>query len=127
MKPIDYPAFLKAAQKAQARISAILGDAPQVDSNDDFLFVRSEYKIVCIKLENIRYIEGMREYVRIHLKGDKPLMALLSLMSLESQLSEHSFMWVHRSYIVNLNQITTIERNRIVFDEKVYIPVSDQY
>ncbi len=127
LKPIDYPTFLKAAQKAQSRMSSLPMETQKIDSNDDFLFVRSEYKIVRIKLEDIRYIEGMREYVRIHLRGVKPLMALLSMKSLESQLPEHIFMRVHRSYIVNLHQITTVERNRIVFDEKVYIPVSDQY
>ena len=99
----------------------------QVDSNDEFLFVKSKYKIVRIKLEDIWYIEGMREDVRIHLRGEKPIMALLSMKSLESQLPEHMFMRVHRSYIVNLRQITTIERHRIVFDDKVCIPVSDQY
>ena len=69
----------------------------------------------------------MREDVRIHLRGEKPIMALLSMKSLESQLPEHMFMRVHRFYIVNLRQITTIERHRIVFDDKVCIPVSDQY
>lgn len=70
---------------------------------------------------DIKYIEGMREYIRIHLTNDKPIMTLLSMKAMEKQ-----FMRVHRSYIVNLNKISTIERNRIVFD-KVYIPVSEQH
>jgi len=127
LKPIDYPTFLKAANKSRTRIQGDHQEFGQVKGQDDFLFIKSEYKIIRIRLEDITYIEGMREYVRIHLKGDKPLMTLLSMKSLETQLPGSSFMRVHRSYIVNLNQITTIERNRILFDDKVYIPVSDQY
>ena len=68
----------------------------------------------------------MREYVRIHLTNQKPIMTLLSMKAVEQQLPNSSFMRVHRSFIVNLKMITTIERNRIVFD-KVYIPVSEQH
>ena len=98
----------------------------QLQANDDFIFIKTEYKIVRVKLEDIKYIEGMREYIRIHLTNDKPIMTLLSMKAMEAQLATKNFMRVHRSYIVNLNKIITIERNRIVFD-KVYIPVSDQY
>ena len=75
----------------------------------------------------IKYIESMREYVRLHLVNEKPIMALISMKKMEESLPAESFMRVHRSYIVNLQQITTIERNRIIFDEKVYIPISEQY
>jgi two-component system LytT family response regulator len=69
----------------------------------------------------------MREYLRIHLTNAKPVMTLLSMKKMEAFLPEDSFMRVHRSFIVNLKQINTIERNRIVFDEDVYIPVSEQH
>ena len=69
----------------------------------------------------------MREYVRIHLIDSKNFMTLLSMKSLEKHLSKKQFMRVHRSYIVNLKQINVIERNRIIFDNNVYIPVSEQY
>jgi two-component system response regulator LytT len=69
----------------------------------------------------------MSEYIRIHLTGSKPVMTLLSMKSIEEQLPSDRFMRVHRSYIVSLAKISVIERNRIVFDEKVYIPISDQY
>lgn len=127
LKPIDYATFLKASNKAKSWFSIQEKQTPeQIKSNDDFLFIKSEYKIIRIKLEDIKYIEGMREYIRIHLANDKPIMTLLSMKAMEAQLANKSFMRVHRSYIVNLNKISTIERNRIVFD-KVYIPVSDQY
>ena len=68
----------------------------------------------------------MREYIRIHLENAKPVMALLSMKNIEQKLPSSKFMRVHRSYIVNPEKMTTIERNRIVFD-KEFIPVSDQY
>ena len=78
-------------------------------------------------MNDIIYIEGMREYVRIHLDSAKPLMPLISLRVLEEQLPSDRFMRVHRSYIVNLQKIGSVEHNRIVFDGKIYIPVSEQY
>ncbi len=126
LKPIDYATFLKASNKAKSWFEHHKKQPEQIQSNEDFLFIKSEYKIVRIKLDDIKYIEGMREYIRIHLINEKPIMTLLSMKAMEAQLANNNFMRVHRSYIVNLNKITTIERNRIVFD-KVYIPISDQY
>lgn len=127
LKPIGYNDFLKAANKAlnyfQTQIKASLSD----DDNTQYLFVKSEYRLVRIKLSEIKYIEGMREYVRIHTLTGKPVMSLMSMKSLEEKLPTQNFMRVHRSFIVNLNQITTIERSRIIFDKDVYIPVGDQY
>ena len=80
-----------------------------------------------INLNDIRYIEGMKEYVRIHLYGQKPVMTLLSMKSLEEKLPGNKFMRVHRSYIVNLEKVTTVERFTIVFDDKHRIPVSENY
>jgi len=126
LKPIDYASFLKAANKAKEWFDLKHNAIEEIKSNDDYLFIKSEYKIVRVKLDDITYIEGMREYVRIHLTVDKPIMTLLSMKLLVQQLPSNKFMRVHRSFIVNLNKISTIERNRIVFD-KVYIPVSEQY
>jgi two-component system LytT family response regulator len=80
-----------------------------------------------IELSEIKYIESMHEYVRIHLVNDKPVMTLISLKAIEEQLPAERFMRVHRSFIVNKGKIKVVERNRIVFDNNVYIPVSDQY
>ena len=98
-----------------------------MESTNDFLFIKSEYKMVRINLNDIRYIEGMKEYVRIHLTNLKPVMTLLSMKALEAKLPSEKFMRVHRSYILNLGKITTVERFRIVFDDKIRIPVSDNY
>ena len=128
LKPIDYSSFLKAATKVKNLID--LKSATSVESikaTSDHLFVKSEYKLVRIELEDITYIESQHEYIKINLVNRQPVMTMVSMKTIEDQLPPDRFMRVHRSFIVNLSKITTIERNRILFDDKVLIPVSDQY
>lgn len=127
LKPISYADFLKAANKAKAWFAKMEQEPSTLKTSDEFLLIKSEHKIIRINLADIKYIEGMREYVRIHLINQKPIMSLLSMKKIEATLPSEQFMRVHRSYIVNLKRITTIERMRIIFDDKVYIPVGDQY
>ncbi len=98
-----------------------------VEANSEFLFLKSDYKIRRINFNDIRYIEGLKDYVKVYLQNEpKPVMSLSSLKALEVKLPETKFMRVHRSFIVNLDKIEIVERGRIVFD-KTYIQVSDQY
>jgi len=127
LKPIGYPDFLRSANKAKTWFESRVIHEVQVESNEQFLYIKSEYKILRISYSDIKYIEGMREYVRIHLVNQKPVMSLISMKRMEDALPQSRFMRVHRSYIINLEKITTIERNRIIFDGDVYIPVSEQY
>jgi len=127
LKPIGYFDFLRAASKARERMGTAPKEETYLESNNEFLFIKTEYKAMRINLNDITYIESMREYVRLHLINQKPVMTLLSMKKMEAALPDHQFMRVHRSYIVNLNRITTVERLRIIFDEKTFIPVSDQY
>lgn len=128
LKPISYTNFLKAANKVKNLIDLTTDNQQEsINSTTDYLFVKSAYKLIRIELANIRYIESQHEYVKIHLLNDKPVTTMISMKAIEEQLPANQFMRVHRSYIVNLAKITVIERNRIVFDGKVYIPVSDQY
>lgn len=129
LKPFSYEEFYKAADKAKKQIGYEQADkkGDEVDSNHEFLFLKSEYKIRRINFNDIIYIEGLKDYVKVYLKDQpKPILSLSSLKALENKLPETKFMRVHRSFIVNLEKIETIERSRIVFG-KVYIPVSDQY
>ena len=127
LKPFNYEEFLKAAKKAEKLIGLEKTAHDEVDANKEFLFLKSEYKIKRINFNDIKYIEGLKDYVKVYLLHEsKPILSLNSLKSLEGKLPETKFMRVHRSFIVNLEKIDTIERSRIVFD-KVYIPVSEQY
>ena len=127
LKPFSYEEFFKAVQKALRLIRLEHKSTNQVDSNNEFLFLKSEYKIKRINFHDILYIEGLKDYVKVFTKNDpKPILSLTSLKILETKLPDRLFLRVHRSFIVNLEKIDTIERSRIVFG-KVYIPVGDQY
>lgn len=127
LKPVSYSDFLKSANKIRTWFITNQQNSTEINSNKDFLFIKSDYKILRINFDDIKYIEGMNEYIRIHLTHSKPVMTLLSMKSIENQLPPDRFMRVHRSYIISLSKISVIERNHIVFDGKVYIPVSEQY
>ena len=127
LKPISYVDFLKSVNKVKSWFDMLHQESGEVRSAKDYLFIKSDYKLLRINFDDIKYIEGMSEYIQIHLTNAKPVMTLLSMKSIEDQLPSEQFMRVHRSYIVNLSKISVIERNRIIFDGKIYIPVSDQY
>lgn len=127
LKPFSYEEFLKAAQKARKQTELENGIPQSIEANNRFLFLKSEYKIRRINFNDILYIEGLKDYIKVYTVGeDKPVLSLSSMKALEQKLPEDKFMRVHRSFIVNLERIEVIERSRIIFG-KTYIPVSDQY
>jgi len=128
LKPITFSNFLKAANKVKNLFDLSANNQKEgVKTTANHLFVKSEYKLIRIELDDIKFIESQHEYIKIHLVNSTPVLTQLSLKSIEEQLPSDRFMRVHRSYIVNLAKISVIERNRIVFDGKIYIPVSDQF
>lgn len=127
LKPISFDIFQKAANKAKRWFELNQKQPETIQTTQDSLFVKSEYKLVRITLSEIQYIESANEYIQIHLINAKPITTLIRLKVIEEQLPKDKFMRVHRSFIVNLDQVKVIERNRIVFDQKVYIPIGDQY
>jgi len=127
LKPFSYEEFLKAVRKAQRLIRLEKGVPDKVEASNEFLFLKSDYKIKRINFDEILYIEGLKDYVKVFTRNSpKPVLSLTTMKLLESKLPASKFMRVHRSFIVNLDRIDTIERRRIVFG-KTYIPVSDQY
>lgn len=120
LKPISYCQFLCAATKILSQY-----ECTSSEKNIETIFVKSESKLKKIKLKEVLYIEGLKDYVKIHLNGGQPsVVSLMSMKSLEEMLSTNNFMRVHRSYIVNLNNVNLVERGRIVFG-KNYIPISE--
>ncbi len=121
LKPISYTEFLQASNKAMEWFKLI-------DTNEaSSIFIKSGYRMEKIELNDILYIENQKDYVKFHLEGvSESISSLMSMQSLDEKLPAKQFMRVHRSFIVNLNKIKTIERNCIVFG-KEYIPVSDTY
>ena len=123
VKPISYSEFFTAAEKAKQQIT----QSENQISVDDYIFIKSDYKLIKIDLKDLIYVEGLKDYLKFYtVNSEKPILTLKSMKSLEEELSKKQFMRVHRSFMVNLKKITTIERNRIVFGDK-YIPVSEKY
>jgi len=127
LKPFSYEEFLIAVKKALKLIEMEQASLPSLDVKNRFLFLKSEYRIRRINFDDILYIEGLKDYIKVYTgKEDKALLSLNTIKALEQKLPGDTFMRVHRSFIVNLEKIETIERGRIIFG-KVYIPVSEQY
>jgi DNA-binding LytR/AlgR family response regulator len=127
VKPISYPEFFAAANKAKEQISNKPTNTKTSTYKDDYIFVKSDYKLIKIDLNDLIYIEGLKDYLKYYtVHSEKPILVLKSMKSLEEELSDKNFMRVHRSFMVNLKKITTIERSRIIFGEK-YIPISEKY
>jgi len=127
LKPFTYEEFLTAVHKAERMLRSVTKPSDEILSDNEFLFLKSDYKIKRINLRDILYIEGLKEYVKVYVtNSEKPVLSLTSLKNLEARLPAGRFMRVHRSFIVNLEKVDTIDRSRIVFGKK-YIPVGDQY
>lgn len=134
LKPISYPDFLTAANKAlqwfeMTRKNTIQADVTAIPVKEEIesIFVKTEYKLIQIALNKILYIEGLKDYVKIYTEDDiHPILSLMSMKTMEEMLPSKNFIRVHRSYIVQAQKIKVIERNRLVFG-KTYIPISDNY
>jgi DNA-binding LytR/AlgR family response regulator len=125
LKPIAYDNFLKAADKALRRIVDSRKQATY--AADRFIYVKSDYKLVRIDLDDIMYIEGVKDYVRIVLSNSsQPVMCLMNMRTLEEYLPTPEFLRVHRSYIVHMSKVQSIDRFRFVFGD-TYIPISESY
>lgn len=124
LKPISYDDFLKSANKVLEWFT--MTRKHESLRKNRFIFVRSEYKLIQIKLDDILYIEGLKDYVRIYLENGKPIMSLMNMKKLEEYFPTPEFVRTHRSYIVHMNKIDAVDRLRIVVGD-TYIPVSESY
>lgn len=127
LKPIGYSDFLKAANKAKLQYEQQNATSNVDSENNEYLFIRSNSRFVKIKFSEIKYIEGMREYIRLHLADGASMMTLLSMKSVEDRLPQKQFMRVHRSYIINLNEIREVRKQRAVLTGGVEIMIGAQY
>ena len=132
LKPFTLDDLQRAALKVKAQYElrqAAEAHVSPVDE-DDTLFVKTEHRIVSIHLADIIYIEGMSEYLKIHLdSAGKPLVVLLAMKKLEERLPQH-FMRIHRSYIVNLRHIKEVNKSRVIVGTPqgdAFLPIGDLY
>ena len=129
LKPISFERFYKSVNKAMHFLSAPMKEVQLptslVEQQKGFIFVKTEYRLVKIDIQDILYIEGMQNYIAIHTTTGKVL-SLLNIKKIEGMLSGNSFIRVHRSYLVSLGKIASVERSRIYIGEAV-IPLGDSY
>jgi two-component system LytT family response regulator len=135
LKPIAFDRFYKAAQKAQDLLTNNTNIAPAVPHEqitqqvntfvNDFIFVKTEYKIQKIYLDDILFIEGLKDYISIYTKTER-IITLQSMKKIDDALPDHLFVRVHKSYIVALDKIESIERSRITIKDKI-IPIGDTH
>ncbi|MHC2991154.1 chemotaxis protein CheY [Pontibacter sp. HJ8] len=132
LKPIPFDRFLKAVTKAQERLQRIakpheqpaIPAAPQAAENE-FMFVKADYKTVRVDFRDILWIEGLKDYIIIQTKDHK-IITLLSMNKAMEKLPESRFLRVHRSFIVALQKIDSIEKSRIRIGNKE-IPIGEVY
>jgi DNA-binding LytR/AlgR family response regulator len=130
LKPYSFERFLKAVNKAQDYLSILeknqaLPAAGEIRYSSQFIFVKSDYKLVKIEIAEIQYIESLKDYIKI-IVGGKPVMTLSSMKAIEEKLVAPDFIRVHRSFMVNIRKIQYIHRNFVMVGDKE-IPIGDNY
>ena len=125
LKPFAYDRFLKAVNKAQEYQQYNVKASSNSLSQSDHIYVRADYKIIKINFADILFIEGLKDYIKIF-EGGKPILTILSLKYMEEKLPFDRFIRVHRSFIVSLKKINSIQKNRIYIGEHE-VPVGDLY
>lgn len=133
LKPFGLDEFRAAANRLQRRLSASEGqpEEPQPKQATTVpatgsLFVRSDGRNLRLNISDIEYVEGMSEYLKLHLSGQKPVIVLYSMKKMEERLPQN-FMRIHRSYIVNLDMIVEVGKSRVVMKNGANLPVGDLY
>ncbi len=125
VKPITYDVFLRSVDKALSYFEAVRKNESLKE--EKAIYVKSDYKLLHLTLDEIQYIEGLKDYVAIHTETkEEPVPSLINMKRIMDYLPSPAFMRVHRSYIVNMQKIDSVDRNRIVIGEN-FIPISESY
>jgi len=124
LKPIDFSRFSKAVNKAleynQYKKSA-------ENSKHEYLFVRSEYRVVKINLSEVEYIESLEDYIKIHIANSKPVLTLMPLKKVLEKLPADKFKRIHRSYVVAVNKVRAVLNKKVQLASAVELPISESY
>lgn len=132
VKPIPFHRFLKSVVRAQqinnpsAPVQAVSETTASPEVEQDFMFVRAEYENVKMNFSDILFIEGLKDYVKIYTTDNKFTLTLISLIKLENLLSSKGFSRIHRSYIINIKHVKSIQKNKVLISDK-RIPISESY
>lgn len=127
LKPVSFDRFVKACNKAKElhELKIKNGKSPGIENN--FFFVNADYSLVKIDFKDIKWIEGLKDYIKIHLLStNKPVVTRMSMKTVEEELPANKFVRIHKSYVVAISQITII-RKSTVFLGNIELPVGDIY
>ncbi|MFB9078773.1 LytR/AlgR family response regulator transcription factor [Flavobacterium procerum] len=133
VKPIPFHRFLKSVVRAQQLVNPAITatqtsseTTPTPEIEQDFMFVRAEYENIKLNFADILFIEGLKDYVKIYTTDNKFTLTLISLIKLENLLSNKGFARIHRSYIINIKHVKSIQKNKVLISDK-RIPISESY
>lgn len=128
LKPFGLSDILRAAEKVKEQYNLRHAATLSFIGDEDVMFLRADYKVVRILVNDIIYVEGYGEYLRIFFaQQPKPLVVYLSMKKMETRLDKPCFMRIHKSYIINLKHITEINKSRVLMDTGACIPIGDSY
>jgi DNA-binding LytR/AlgR family response regulator len=130
LKPISFERFLKASHKAfdfyKSKL-ALQGQGPSAEAKADYIFIHADYSLMKIMLDDILYIEGLKDYIKIHLRTQKfPVVCRMTMKLIAERLPADSFLRIHKSFIVSLKKIESIRNQKVKIGEN-HIPLSDSY
>ena len=139
LKPFSFDDFSRAAEKAcslrelhrmrdeRAASVSTIESIDEASDNNDYISIKSDYKVNLVRYNDIIYIESVGEYIRLHLKDGSKLTTLFRLKNMETELPQRNFMRVHRSYIVNIDYVSSFARGKIYLSNGDYVPISINY
>ena len=131
VKPIPFQRFLKAVSRAKEKYeleksTRTQSNTSSEENNNDFIFIKSEYENIKVNLQDIEYIEGLKDYIKIHFKEQtKTLLTLSSFKAILEKLPSN-FIRTHRSYIINIDCIRAIQKTNVVIND-IRIPIGETY
>ena len=140
LKPFGLQDFQRAALKVKeqyelrnvqyqqdSRLKEAIATQADSQQEDDTFFVKTDSRTVRVTISDIRYVEAMSEYLKLHLDSQpRPLITLLSMKKMEEFLPA-GFMRIHRSYIVNLQKVQEVNKNRVIMGPDEYLPIGENY
>jgi len=124
LKPIAFENFSKAARKA---IDYLEYSNKPASAPEESLYVYSEYKLVKINLGDIEYIESLEDYIKIHIADSKPILTLMSMKKVLEKLPENKFKRIHRSFIVPITKVASVQNRKAFLTSGKELPISDSY
>ncbi|MDB4924812.1 LytTR family DNA-binding domain-containing protein [Mucilaginibacter sp.] len=126
LKPVSFPRFLKAVQRAHNMFKMMEQVNKASLKTDDHVFVNANYSLVKVMLDEVAFIEGLKDYVRINMISGKIIITRMGLKNIEEKLNPIKFMRIHKSYIIALDKIDSIQKAQLIIKDRE-IPIGDGY